>query len=42
MAELIDPREGKVRRILVTTGARTSREVEITSGLAAGDRSLSH
>ena len=30
-------REGKVRRVLVTIGARTSREVEITSGLASGD-----
>jgi membrane fusion protein (multidrug efflux system) len=30
-------RDGAARRILVTTGARTSREVEISSGLAAGD-----
>ena len=30
-------REGKAKRILVTTGARTSREVEITSGLQPGD-----
>jgi membrane fusion protein (multidrug efflux system) len=29
--------EGKARRVPVGTGARTSREVEISSGLKAGD-----
>lgn len=30
-------RDGKAKRVLVTTGARTSREVEITSGLTPGE-----
>ena len=30
-------RDGKAKRVKVTTGARTTREVEITSGLAPGD-----